>query len=565
MDISTVAIKLVEFAEYRDTNKIKELLVENVGRFYTFAKTEDFFNKYPIVGLDKLSKREKNMFSFLLKDNPYAEDIVNEYNQSVSNFGQMKDRVDFLKKLNSINELLKAHPYSEPEFAKSVLKKSVEWGFEDNTENLRLLQKSFNLFADKALISNFIGTDTIKKKESFALLRGIEGADKTAEIKSSLLVGSAGVMSIGLMSMANPIVEMSNKILPKVTEFVGTNPLISNISTGAVVAGVAAFAFYKTFQLVNKTIKTFVEKEREKQIRFCLPEKNNLESANSLISNKILGSILHVKNFENNKENKDYLALCAFVVEKLKNPTVTVPSEMKKDLSLNDRQVSNLNNLDVDKIHELYLISNPMVRRSLLLDDISEKDKYTFKTISILADVAGVKPNEDGILFRYLDSIRNLSGTLKNKIEKLSETNQKLVTSYLLLNTDENNLCSQSVMKNLYNNFGNNKKIAEILNTEIELSYFNKQVAAPKNEEVAYFKKIWNWVTNKEEITVINDKTKDMLKEITDKYQLGHANFINEANPSLLGKAKDINVTVLETIQKMRTSVTNTISRNLAP
>jgi hypothetical protein len=200
-----------------------------------------------------------------------------------------------------------------------------------------------------------------------------------------------------------------------------------------------------------------------------------------------------------------------------------------------------------------------------LLDDISEKDKYTFKTISILADVAGVKPNEDGILFRDLDSIRNLSGTLKNKIEKLSETNQKLVTSYLLLNTDENNLCSQSVMKNLYDNFGNNKKIAEILNTEIELSYFNKQVAAPKNEEVAYFKKIWNWVTNKEEITVINDKTKDMLKEITDKYQLGHANFINEANPSLLGKAKDINVTVLETIQKMRTSVTNTISRNLAP
>ena len=575
-----IAQHLASVLEYRDISKIKEEYVSQVGRVWKFDSTKKFLEENHVIGVLDWSKKEQNLFSFLLKNNSHKELIIHEYNNGLIHSDGMSGKLSVFKEIASISELLKAPTYSQGEFPKDVLKKCIEWGFDGDNENVKLLKKSLSLFADKKTISGFIDGDSQNKKSSFALLKGMEIAEETKDMKSSILVGWAALTSLAIPNLYNVVstttkagldgattwISQTGELGTKIADFAMNSPnLISSIVIGATI-----LAFYKTFQESHKIIKKMHEKEKIKYVAGVNIKEIDELNVNSVLSQRILGKLIRTNPYDiRDKQNNEYIVLCSFVVDKLKNPTLEVPTNMAIDLNLTKSQVKKLNKLTKDDIHEVSLINNPAARSAILLGNISENQKGILKTISLMEDVGGLKLNADGKFFKSIDSIRNITPELIEKIKIKNPEDQKIMANYLNLYTNESGNCLNSVLRGLDRSLDTRKPIVTLLQAEMDTEYFNMKPETPSNEELAYFKRIWNFATSKKERIegTVNSDVKNVIEESSRKYGFSFAQDVNNLNPTwkdmVVKIGVDMKSIVLNNINKIRDAIGTNSSQNI--
>jgi len=257
------------------------------------------------------------------------------------------------------------------------------------------------------------------------------------------------------------------------------------------------------------------------------------------------------------------------VVDKLKNPTLEVPTNMAIDLNLTKSQVKKLNKLTKDDIHEVSLINNPAARSAILLGNISENQKGILKTISLMEDVGGLKLNADGKFFKSIDSIRNITPELIEKIKIKNPEDQKIMANYLNLYTNESGNCLNSVLRGLDRSLDTRKPIVTLLQAEMDTEYFNMKPETPSNEELAYFKRIWNFATSKKERIegTVNSDVKNVIEESSRKYGFSFAQDVNNLNPTwkdmVVKIGVDMKSIVLNNINKIRDAIGTNSSQNI--
>lgn len=562
-----IAKYLVDF--YQIKEKRKELFVENVGKIWRFESTEEFLKQNSVLGMQDWSKKEQNVFVNLLKDSPYRDLIVEEYNRGVSQFDTMNSRNSFFKKISSISELLKAPPYNEGEFAKDVIKKCVELGFDGDGKSIDLMKKSLSLFVDRNTINDFISDDSEKKKRGFDLLKGIELADKTKEMNSSTLIGVAAIASLGVPSMHKLIHTASVQLLTKGEELVGKTGAFGakivdmfnqypSLSTFAI-AGASMYLAYKGFKELHKITKEFYLQEKEKYVAGVKIEELETLNANGVLSQKILGTIIRQNPYDvSDGENQRYVALCCFAVDKLNNPKLEVPKEMIDDLELTKREVAKLNQLTYDEIHEIALINNPVARRALLINDLNDNQKNTLKTISLIQDIGNLSRNPSGKSFTEISKIKNISHHILDKVDAKSSSEKAVLQAYMNIYTNSSGYCLNSVLKSVHGALNTEKPIENQLLAEALIDYNNMPPEIPRNEEMAYFKRVWSWMTSKEKRVenTVNPEVKDLIGKISDKYNLPNSQEVNNVNQTLKDGLINIGVDmkdgVIDKINKLK-------------
>ena len=553
IDITNAAKTLVNLYQYKDASERKELFIKTVSRYNLLDETEDFLKNNIISELErdpnKWSKKEKNLFVHFIKDNPYKDLIVEEYNRGVANHDSMENKEKVFKQLKSITEFLKSPAYKDDEsFKKNVILRCMEWGFDEDYENISILKKSLSLYADKETINDFVSPDSEKKKNAFAILKGMDWANETKEMNSSTLLSIAAITSLGGPVMLGVVQEGAVKMIDGVTKFVSETgqlgmklaEVINNHPSITTVAGVGAGLYlgYKAFQEFHKIAKQFRTKVTEEQVAGINIDKINEEKSTDFIANKLLGTLIRKKPFDmQDIQNQKYVQLCTFLVEKLKNPKLEVPPQMQKELRLTNVQVFNLNLLDKEKIHELALVQNPISRTALMMEMPFKIEKDVLKTISIMEEIGNIKTHQkhDGKIFPKLSSVKNLSATLREEIESSSAVDKAIATAYIGMYTESNGTCPTSVLRTLHNCFESKKSLSSLLHAELDTEYFNMKPTLPKNEELAYFKRIWNWCASKDArvADTVNEDVKKVIFETTTKYGFDYADEINEKNLSL--------------------------------
>jgi hypothetical protein len=543
--------------DHLDSKQLKQTLVEQFGRFKVLSKTDDFFAQHRVEGLDSWTKQEKNCFAHALHKNSHAEEIVKLYNKNVEDKGELKDKVEFLKTLSSITQLMKAHPYTESSFKSRIYDALVDWGFDGHKENIRLLKKSFNLYIDKPTIEDFIGSHSEKKSTALTFIKGVEKADKSKEMNCTLSTSMAGLISLGAMGALNPISGILNPVMTTVSNYLGTSPAVVMATSVAVMA----FTFYKTFQTLNQAGKEIISSQRDKQISYTSPELMQDSAANSLLNKRILGDLLWKEKFDlSNKDNKSYLILSAFANERIKYPNTKITPEIAQEIGLNENQVKNLHKISKDRIHSLSLVSDPAIRRTLMLENTTKEQYFLLKNLSVMKEIAKTE-NTDGLYFKDASSITNLSPSLKKKIDKMDNIEKQIMVSFLQAQSNSSGACPPGLMKDIDKNLSGNNDVVKLITSEIKVKYENEKVEAPKNEELAYAKRLIKWVKMEEKMAVVNKATSEALNEIGAKYQFTEVDKVTVNNRSVVGKIKTVGDDVLSRIQNIRNGI-HSIGRN---
>ena len=551
-------IKNIGFiTDHLDSKQLKQTVVEQFGRFKVLSKTDNFFARHRVEGVDSWTKQEKNCFAHALNQNSHASEIVNLYNKNVEDKGELKDKIDFFKTLSSISQLMKAHPYTEQRFKSRIYDTLVDWGFDGNKENIRLLKKSFNLYIDKPTIEDFTGFHSEKKSTALTFIKSLEKADKSKEMNCTLSTSMSAILSFGAMGALNPISGILNPVMTTVSGYLGTSPEVVLATS----LGVMAFTFYKTFQTINQASKEIINSKREKLISYTEPENMQDANANSLLNKRILGDLLWKEKFDlSNKDNKDFLVLSAFINERIRYPNTKVTPEIAQDLGLTDNQVENLHKISKDKIHSLSLVCDPAIRKTLMLENTTKEQYFLLKNLSVMKEIAKAESN-DGIYFKDVSSITNISPSLKKKVDKMDSIEKQIMISFLQIQANSSGACPPRLIKDIDQNLSSNNDLVKLIVSEITVKYENEKIEIPKNEELAYGKIIIKWVKMEEKITVVNNDTKEFLKDVGIKYQFTEVEQVNRNNPSFVERIKTVGDDVLTRIKDVRNNI-NSISRN---
>ena len=187
MDIKEKIVDhFAEIFKYAQPSKLKEVIKDNVGRFYQYQETTEFLRTNQVEQVAFLSKKEKNILADCLVNNPSAPFIIAQYNDCINNRHViLEEKEELFKSLKTTSEFLKISPYKEDiNFKQNVYASLVSFHFNHEKENKKLLQKSFNLFLDKPTIKGFLSKDGLIKKES---IKQIEQKIKIVIFKLSLL------------------------------------------------------------------------------------------------------------------------------------------------------------------------------------------------------------------------------------------------------------------------------------------------------------------------------------------------------------------------------------------
>lgn len=543
--------------DHLDSKQIRQTVVEQFGRFKVLSKTDVFFARHIVEGIDSWTKQEKNCFAHALNQNYHASEIVNIYNKNVEDKGELKDKIDFFKTLSSVSQLMKAHPYTEQKFKSRIYESLVDWGFDGNKENIRLLKKSFNLYIDKPTIEDFIGFHSENKSIALTFIKGVEKADKSKEMNCTLSTSMSAILSFGTMGALNPISGILNPAMTTVSEYFGTSPEIVLATS----LGVMAFTFYKTFQTINQASKEIIKSKREKLISYSEPENMQDSNATFLLNKRILGDLLWKENFDlSNKDNRNFLVLSAFLNEKIKYPNIKITTEITQDLELNDNQVKNLNKISKDRIHSLSLVSDPAIRKTLMLENTTKEQYFLLKNLSVMKEIAK-KESKDGLYFNDISSITNISSSLKKRVENMDSIEKQIMISFLQIQANSSGACPPRLIKDIDQNLSSNNALVKLIASEIKVKYENEKVEDPKNQEIAYGKRIIKWIKMEEKITVVNNDTRNFLKDIGIKYQFTEVEQVNRNNPSFVGRIKTVGDDILNRIKNVRNNI-HLISKN---
>ncbi len=544
-------LKIAQFfadsLDYLDSSKRREVFAEQIGRFIEFDDTEKFILDNKILGVEGWSKQEKNLFVHFMSNCPHKDLIISEYNKLVEDGQTLKSKNSSIKILNTLSEMLEAPAYKQGNFPRDVLSRAIEWSFDGDTDNLKLLKKSLSLYADTKTLNDFIGNDSERKKSAFAILKGMDLADQTREMNGGTLTGLAAVASLGLphvmtgvnlaatkmvagVAGAVGMVASTGELGQKLVQTVSENPQFATYTIGAA----SLYFTYKAFQSFHKLAKQVITKDDEKRIAGIDKSKAQELNSNEVISQKLLMDIIHFKNFDmNDQSNRNYLHLSALLVEKINNPNFKIPQEIAKEMKLSKAQVERFNSLTVEDVHEIANIKNPLARRTVALESLPKEEVEILKTISLMHEIGAIKPPKDGRFFKPMSEIENLPKELLKKITEQPQPHQKIIQSYLALYCDNDNKCLPSVIRIIERGLNTEKSISTVLKAELDTEFFNMKPSIPKREELQYFNRFWNWLKNDRTLSdIANNDVKKELVAFHEKYDFSAVEDINASNPS---------------------------------
>lgn len=548
---------IAEIYEITNKKKRREFIRENIGAIRLYDESENTLSSFTINELDKMSKKQKNILADILQPdlytpNIYSNDIVNFINTSLTgNEEGLKNLTSVLKSLKSISEFLRVTPYNDPDTCKRVYEQVITWGFEGDTKNIEVLRSAFNLYLDKNTVDNFLSPNSLVKEDATNYINQKNIIYKESEKKDTILPSVAGLITCS--AVGGVYNELATEAVPKMLELLHNVPF-HDVLMAAVPVAIGAFAFYKTFQLMNGSMKKFVEKKRSELVVFTEPKNfDNSTQMVSILSQRIFEKPMTDIHFDiTNQDNKDYIALCVYMNEKLADPNMKVSAKYKNELRLTDQQETHLNNLDANRIHEIIQVTQPQVRRILMLSHLSLEKESFLKEIAN-AEVLLKTKNKEG---KYFDNvtIQNIPTSLKDKIDHLPKADQQLVSYYLNVFTNKSGKCSKHILGSLENNIDSHDNLLAAMKVKLHDEITNRSEKEIANKELQYVKQVSTWVagTSEEHLTKNNPKVKELiLQTATDMNCVHHKNNIY-LQEDFFHKVKNTTVDVLYKIGKLR-------------
>lgn len=557
-----------------DAKKRQSFINKSIGAIYIKKDSKDHLISLGIQDFDKISKSNKNIIYDIVENNPYAADIVDNINKKLlQNPKNIESLNNVLKNINTIKEFLKTSPYDEPIFVKKILKQIITWGFNNDNMEIKVLQNGFNLYLDKETLSNFIGLDTVKSENASKVIQQANEIYKQKEVKDTIMSGTAGLVTIAVMGGA--FQSLMSETMPSITNHISSlnkiatfAPLqVASMSSYIISASPAilwGLAFYSTFSMLNKSFKTFVDEERSSKILLGEPEKISDNAMKSILGNKIFAEMSQDSFFDiSDVKNKEYIALCLFMNEKLFNPSLNVSPKLKTLLSLNTDEEKNLNNLTLDNLHKIINVPNPQIRRYMLLNKISDNMESILKEMAYTEVLLSVD-NKKG---KYFSNIvrTNVSPQFTNKVNALKKTDKYIIDFYLNIFTDKNGVCNKEILESLEIGINNNNFLSG-MRMQINKKITNQIQDKQENKELGYFKKAGEWIlgTGTDHLLKTNE---EVLKAVIDNAsKLGYTEHtkVLVLNPPLSTQIKNKTIEVLYKIGEMRDKFKKTIGLDVS-
>lgn len=542
---------------------------DQVGRFKFYSDSEYILSSYPIADLSEMSTKDKNVLSDVLRGNPHANTIVQEYNKHIGADPKNLEKCkDLFKTLRTMKEFLNVAPYNDPTFATQAYERIVEWGFNDKQPKIDLLRKSFNLHIDKNTLKGFLDKDSNKASHTTDYINQRWEIYQYRERKDTILPGIAGLCSFFVMK---EVYTSLAENIPKIVSVVGSLPF-SEVLSASVPSALAGLAFYKTFQMINKTMNKLCEHKRSEMITYTEPEKikDPNEFLTSSISNQIFKDIGYYYHFDvNNRDNKDYVNLCLFMNEKLHNPSLTVSPALLTELRLNhgDDAVTRLNSLDIDRINEISSIQSPQIRRLFLLHKLSPEKEAFLKQVAN-AEILLETDNKKGEKFTNL-AITNLEQPLKDKIDNLSKSNQQIVTYYLNVFVTKEGKCPNDILESLeisIDNIPKGQNLVQSLGLKLKDEIQARKKPVEENKELAYFKQVFGWFagTSNDHLVKENQETRKLIIDCANNLGCVHHDKVISIDPPLSTIAKEKTISLAYKIGHLRDKMKKTVGLDVS-
>lgn len=555
---------LSDFFEFANKKTVKSLVKENIGRFVKYDETNTFLSDNNIVGIEKFSKKEQNLLTDTLKDNPFKDMILEHYNSSIEGL-EIKEKSEFIKKIKTLSEFLKAIPYNEPGFQFKSYKKVIDWAINNESGNFDVLVKGFNNYVESSVLHSLLSDDLVDIKRAIEDIQERVTIKQEIEKKEVITTGIASVMSVGLAGVLGGGSEISEAIIPKITGLVGTTTFAPTL-LGMAHVGIALFAFYKTFQILNGVIEEVKEKAEKTQINSIKPSHlSEISNVKDYLRNEIFRDILTVPQYDmENKDNQKYVDLMLFANEKLSEGSLRVPLEIIEKHNLTHKEIVLMNNLDYERVHQIANVKHPEIRQWMLLGKIDSEQEFFYKSVSNAMFLMG----EKNITNPPLDKpdIKNLDPDLKTWIEILPESTKKMVNAYLSVTVKEDGICPKTDMKNMIeaiSKYADNEiLLASILteNLQTKIKHFDK--VKIKNKELNYFKRVAKFLigSNEEKLTRKNDEVRNYILAESDKYGYEATEKVVRKNPGFVEKLSTTAVNVLYKIGGLREKLKDSLS-----
>lgn len=562
MSITAFAIEhLSDFYDYANKKTVKNLVKENIGRLVKYEETNTFLNENTIIGIEKFSRKEQNLLADALEKNPFKTMIIEHYNHSIEGL-EIKDKTDFIKRIRTLSEFLKATPYNEPGFQFKSYQKVIDWAINNETGNFDILIKGFNNYVETSVLSGLYSDDLVDSKRAIEDIQERVMIKEEIEKKNVITTGIAGTLSVGLAGVLGGGGEMAQAVIPKITGLVGATSFAPTM-IGMAHVGIGAFAFYKTFQILNGVMEEVVAKSEKTRIRSMKPESLDFDSVKEFLRNEMFKDLLTVPQYDTNKkENQKYVDLLLFTNEKLSDVGRRIPGEIIAKHNLTHNQVTLLNNLDYDRVHQIVNVKHPQVRQWMLLGQIDGDKEFFYKSVSNAMFLMGNKNSTT------LDNpeIKNLDPDLKTWIEILPDSTKRMVNSYLSVTVKEDGVCPKTDMKNVVEAISkyadNEMLLASILteNLQTKMKHFDRPEI--KNKELNYFKRIVKFIVGSSDEKLIrkNEEVRNYILTESDKYAYEATEKIVRKNPGFVEKLSTTAVNVLYKIGGIREKLKDTLS-----
>jgi len=567
MSITDFAIDhLSDFYEFSRKTTVKNLIKENIGRFVEYESTDLFLLGVPVKGIEKFSKKDKNLLVDALKNNPFNSMIVNYYNDNIDGL-DIEDKTEFIKRLNTLSKFLEAIPYSEPGFQVKAYQKVIDWAINNESGNFDILIKGFNNYVEVSVLNGLFSDDMVENKRAIEDITERAMIKEEIEKKSVVSTGIAGAMSLGLASVLGEGSEMAASIIPKVTALVGKTAFAPTM-VGLAHVGIGVFAFYKTFQIINGV----TEEIKVKRNKTCINGKEtsklaDLENVKDYLRNQLFKDVLVLPEYDlQNKENQKYLDLLLFANEKLTDSGLRVPEQIIHKHNLTHREINILNSIDYDRVHQISNVKHQDVRKWMLLGQIDGNLEFYYKSVSNAMFLMGNKDAQSPSFDKPI--VKNIDDNLETYIGILPETTKRMVNCYLSVVTKDG-ICPKQDLKNIaeaIGNYGDNEVLLASILTEslqTKMKHFDKPEI--KNKEINYFKRIVKFIvgTGDEKLTKRNEEVRNYVLNESHKFDYESTEKVVRKNPGLVEKLTTTAVDVLYKIGDIREKIKNTIGNTL--
>lgn len=541
-----------------DKNKIDESIATVTS--IIAVNDEEKLSQLNIKDFNTWSKREKNLFSLLLKDNENIVEIVKAYNNNLG-FANL-DRVDLFKRLNSVKQFLNVSPYNVSSFQKDVYTQVISWERSERKEKTNLLLDGFKTYTDINTLTDYLSPETNKVESATNIIDAKKTMNKQVVENKIHGVGISTIAALLItVKTFSSVVDMdlSQKIIETVNSHLGDSLLIGTLALG-VVGGLAAM---KSYKLLHKGFVKIANLEINSNIRSDMAEigskkitKFDDNFSKAYISSMLLDKVCRKNKWDStSKENKKYLSLLAYLNEKIYDSNLSVPQKMIHDNQLTKIEVNKLNSLTISDIHEIASLHSDRARMLFLSHSFSYREKYTIKNLDAISVLSEQKEVEN----QFSNIVpENLTVSIKQKVINTKGKEKDLINYYLNINSDENSQCKNvSAFESALRR--NNGKGIDFYN-ESKIQMQDKLRSLNDREKSYVFtaiKKVWEFIKGNDKLTTKTRKILTSLQDISQKYEFSHThNKINNETP-YLHKVVDEVESVLSKVKFMRSKPTS--------